>query len=223
VTVAWDFGDGTTAAEPFGVAVSHSYVEPGDHTVTAEAIGHNAGAATVTARSRNLLVSDDQASFEGAALAGWTGNNATVAVTDERAAHGQYSLLVTITGASPASADARVSVTNPGVDIDGRLLTFIASLWVPYAGRSGRLTVGYLDATGTQFGSAQQLTNQTLAANQWTQLRADLVMREGSVGFLLRLVVAGGVTGDLFYADRVGVFLGAVQSPDWALPSATPA
>jgi hypothetical protein len=213
MTVAWDFGDGNTATAPIEEPVTHTYLVPGDHPVTATVGSRPAEGATAAARSRNLLPSDDAASLEGGQP--YTSYNSSLSRTTERAVHGEHSLRIILSG---FDGQARGPVTPADIDVSGRRLTLMASFWAVDSPSRVSLRYWNMNAAGGQIsGGTVQAFDSQIPAGEWVAIRVEIDARvDAPRGRLVPGLYSGGTMLDV---DRLGIFFGSVASQDWSLPS----
>lgn len=222
MTVAWDFGDGTTATASRGDPVRHTYTASGEHVVTAELEDAElAISKPVTARFRNLLASDNLASVEDGTLDGWNAPPPEATSSDERALHGNRSLRLQATDMGwdyPFGED-----TIELGDIGGRPVTFMCGLFLDVWPSGATLNVRYRfqREDGYSLLSAGASLDVSVSG-QWTQQRFTRVAPAGAHRFRIdefRTGGAGPYNTRRCYLDRFGLFLGEALWDDWSLPS----
>jgi hypothetical protein len=178
MTVTWDFGDGTTREA--GTEVSHTYVEPGDYTVSAsKPDGRNASTSVTAGGGGSDFHPDWDGTFERDVPLRWWAPEDSLRVDDELAHTGDRSLL--IWAPDPAEPTFLVSTGPMGLAgfpppfpiacRDGDVVTVNLYLWHDLTGVSGIIQVPWLNAEGGPIGVAfLQFSDDTMPADTWSPL-----------------------------------------------------
>jgi len=240
MSVAWDFGDGTTASESLDTPVTHTYQDAGEHTVTADVEGHDEVLdTTVTAvrpPARNYIGSDNRASLEDGTTEGWLGAdnpsiyNWTHSSSTEQSLHGERSLRCQYQQSGMSfrmMSDAeRVALG----DVGGQTLTFMIGVYLDaWPSTSGGQTVQlqrrFYNAGGSNITSITGSIELPGPVGQWQKVRQEWPAPANTVAINLSVwsVNSGNVATKRWYLDRAGLFVGSVAWEDWTLPSAVPA